>query len=231
MYPPEAPGTDFFLFRMSSDPTGGRASKKGSGPAKVRHTKPSELQNISNGIQRLQLSTPPPVVHHKDPTNHPKGKQPHGAAGRHHGVKQGTDVFAMKKEFYAGAGFDLSPDVGSLPIPKLNKEASSPCQQPSPAVEEVRRPISLDELLGTSSACVTEESRLPNTQVPGTPMTEVDRLRLKSQQLMRILSAGGGSQKPADSSSITPVRTADGRPISTQQLEDMTAEVRKLLNL
>jgi len=150
---------------------------------------------------------------------------------RHNGGKQGSDVFAMKKEFYAGAGFDLSPDVGSLPIPKL-KQASPP-QNYTPAVEEVRRPISIDELLGSSPATnsATEQSR--PSQTASVPLTEVDRLRLKSQQLMRILSAGGGgNQKPTDSSpTVSPSRTGDGRSISTQQLEDMTAEVRKLLNL
>lgn len=173
---------------------GKKKSTSSSSSSGGKQPKSADISNITNGIQRLQVSNPktPKIIVHK----HEKGNQnpsqgkPSGkgsAAGT--GKKRQEDAFG-KKDLYAGAGFDLSPAASSLPMPKFALGSSKPPSTPA-----------------------TPKATDPNT--------EADALRVKSEYLMKVLARKDGSPNHA-SPRPTP---------NTDQLEEMTAQVRRLLNL
>lgn len=148
----------------------------GGSSSKVKHSKPADLMNITNGIQRLHLGkkgqyqqqqqkTPPvlPASAELEESQsqyqslHAQSQKMGTPVARTGGKKAAggrkeSDVFA-KSELYAGAGFDLSPAASSLPIPRFGKSVGVEMERPSLGSNTgSMRPISVEELLRSGQA-------------------------------------------------------------------------------
>lgn len=197
-----------------------KKSSKGPPPGGKRpaHTKPDDVLNISNGIQRLQLGGPLAGKHGHAHPRSPPARQPRpqpqadkagSRVGRARPRSTGDAAFA-KTGLYAGAAFDLSPAASSLPIPKFTARAAAPAGG--------MHPISVEALMrsGQAASCPSAGARAP----AAARASEAEQLRVKSEHLRRLLTIGQPAPHPS--------REA---PPNTEQLEEMTAEVRRLLNL
>lgn len=201
--------------------------KAGSVSSKVKHSRPADIMNITNGVQRMQINSKHPEHHSRtspiiDQPNH-RHHQPHGVeqqgGQKVKEVKQKgkprpkSDAFAQNG-LYAGAGFDISPAASSLPIPKFGGRPAS--DRPA-----TMRPLSVEDLLqsGQALSAPTHVSKEPKH------LSEADQLRVKSEYLMKVLSSAPKQSPPG-------FREQQTRPPpNTEQLEEMTAQVRRLLNL
>lgn len=226
---------------------GSTGSKKpGIVSSKVCHSRPADIMNITNGVQRLQISSKHPehhsrtspiieqpnhrhhlahvVEHHKvTPAPHQMGKIKEAKSKGKPVGRPKSDAFAQK-DLYAGAGFDISPAASSLPIPKFGKATPS-TDGGRPAT---MRPLSVEELLqgGQTLSAPTSSPRLVP---PSQQMSEAEQLRIKSERLLMVLSKGPEpNQSPPG---FTHREQRAQPPPNTEQLEEMTAQVRRLLNL
>lgn len=244
--------------------TNSSGGSKNSGRRQQNH-KSNDLQNITNGVQRLDLNAKlksPPVQHEgregrvKVTVAHQIYQQQQSAhvktkkQGKTGGGEKGTSSGFGKDGLYAGAGFDRSPEASSLPIPKFlssNKCNTSaltvtnvPTQGSSPTTQKQRtekyKSINVEELLsGTQNlSCPlpsNHQSPTPSTATlaslpsPSSSTASGEELRKKSATLLKLLNGG---QQPKGSS---PLAVPKGPPPDTERLEEMTAQVRKLLNL
>jgi hypothetical protein len=189
-----------------------------SHPKKVSHHKSPELMNITNGMQKLQLESKQYPHSHSSKLDFNDSKN---ISFKPHQSK--IDNFG-KNGLYAGAGFDRSPEASSLPIPKFTKKANlSSFQNFSSA-----KTINVEDLFRTaeessSKVCIHPDSSNRDNYI----RNDTETLRRKSQTLMKILDASCSTQGLKSS----PVITEKGPLPPTEDLEEMTAQVRRLLNL
>lgn len=216
----------------SNAPGAGGQGKKQKGPAKVKQAKAADsMANISNGIQRLQIASKHPQPDQKtsptvEPQQHHNGKlkspgvQGKGAAGRPKSAN--LDAAFAKKDLYAGAAFDNSPAAATLPIPKFG--ASKTTSDMGTSVQ-IMRSISVEELMGSGkSLSVPSSSQMTS---PLSQLSDAEQLRMKSEYLMKYFTSAKEQPGPHK-----PERQPAEKPSpNTEQLEQMTAEVRKMLNL
>lgn len=187
-------------------------------PKKVSHHKSPELMNITNGMQRLQLGSKQYSHSHSSKSDFNESKT---ASFKAYQLK--TDTFG-KNGLYAGAGFDRSPEASSLPIPKFTtKPNSPPFKNPSSV-----KTINVEDLFRSAEQSSRELYKQPgSSNLGGSIRNDTDTLRRKSQTLVKILDASCSAQGLNSS----PVIQGKGPSPPTEDLEEMTAQVRRLLNL
>lgn len=185
---------------------------------KASHQK--AVANITNGFQRLSVNQSIQQQHGQGHVKSPPLPPPPAAKKKGSNNKLNNDAFG-KKDLYAGAAFDVSPAASSLPIPKFAMKKSDESSK--------MRPISVEELLqsGHALSCpspTTIPQSVDNIPVIGSHKTEAEQLRMKSEYLMKVFAS-------KDNNSVDKNSTVQKPAPNTDQLEEMTAQVRKLLNL
>ena len=161
------------------------------------------------------------------PLNRPKTQQnyPHGHSTQQtqHAARERAKADALfastSSHWYAGAAFDRSPAANTLPRPTrlLNRtdEQFATSYPTSSMIEYVTTPAG---------------SRTRGDSPPLRGGNDNEELREKSRELLRMLKSNGD---PVETKSNgEPVKTkSTASPSSGEDLEEMTRQVRKLLNL
>lgn len=233
--------------KKSNNQAGGNPASSstphGTGPGKKKHPahkRSNDIQSLTNGIERLQLGPKKPAPHlnnemksHYHPHQHQQSNNAQQSNPKSPKVKVNktkTSNDFLHSGLYAGAGFDRSPEASSLPLPKfLSKPNAKPMEPASPLAQPSGTNVSInvEDLFRSAAALTTYPEpvlRLPSpkSKFDQAGMSSTESLRRKSETLMKILEITQPRQTAT--SPAVPVET-------TKDLEEMTAQVRKLLNL